>query len=89
MAWWWEVLLVGLVAFAGFTAAQRWKLTGGELLSSVLAFVVFVSLSFGLFAAFTFILPTATLFFAWPIALFAGSRANWFADRLSGAAVST
>lgn len=72
---WQEILIVAGVAALGFLVAYRWQLTGDELRVSVIAFLLFVGLSFGLFAAFRFILPTATLFFAWPIALYAGRRA--------------
>lgn len=76
-----EGLLVFLVAAIGFVIGARWKLSGGEIRSSVFAFFVFVSLSFGLFWAFDLILPTATLFFAWPLGLFAGNRAEWITER--------
>jgi adenylate cyclase len=82
MNWWQEFLLVAAVAGLGFLAARLWRVSGDGLKTSAVAFVVLVGLSFGLFAAFSFILPTATLFFAWPAGLLAGQHTGWVTDRL-------
>jgi CHASE2 domain-containing sensor protein len=79
---WQEFLLVAAVAGLGFLAARLWRVSGSGWMTSAVAFVVLVSASFGLFAAFSFILPTATLFFAWPAGLLAGQYAGPVMDRL-------
>ncbi len=77
MNWWQEFLLVAAVAGLGFLAARLWRVSGSGWMTSAVAFIVLVSASFGLFAAFSFILPTATLFFAWPAGLLAGQYTDW------------
>jgi CHASE2 domain-containing sensor protein len=81
MSWWQEFLLVAAVAGLGFLAARLWRVSGSGWATSAIAFVVLVGASFGLFAAFSFILPTATLFFAWPAGLLAGQYAGLVTDR--------
>jgi adenylate cyclase len=79
---WAEFLLVALVIGFGFFAAQYWTLTGDGWLTSVVAFGAMIVGGLLLFWAFKFILPSATLFLAWPIGLFAGNRADAAAHRL-------
>jgi CHASE2 domain-containing sensor protein len=76
MDWWQEYLLVAVVAGLGFLAALFWRVSRNHWKTSTLAFVVFVGASFGAFAAFFLILPTATLFIAWPAGLLAGEYAR-------------
>lgn len=82
-----EFTVVALIAGFGFFAAQRWTLKGDGWRASSIAFVFVLVLGLFLFWAFRVILPSATLFVAWPIGLLAGNRADWALDhlrRLSG-----
>lgn len=81
MPWGAEMLIVALVAGLGFFAAQRWTLSGDGWRASAAAFAVMVALGLFLFWAFRLILPSATLFLAWPLGLLAGNRAEWAANR--------
>lgn len=89
MNWWQEFMLVAAVAGLGFFAGRLWRVSGDGWKTSALAFVVFVSASFGLFAAFSFILPTATLFFAWPAGLLTGQHMGWVTERLGPSGTET
>ncbi len=74
MSWWAEFLAAAAVAGLGILAARRWTLSGGGIISTALAFIVIVSADSFLFWKTGFILPSATLFLAWALGLFAG---NW------------
>jgi len=69
------------VAGLGFYAAQRWTLRGDGWISSVIAFVAIVAGGGFLFWAARLILPSAMLFLAWALGLFAGNRADAVAER--------
>jgi adenylate cyclase len=70
---WQELLAVALVAGLGFIAAVRWALHRAEWLATAGALVFFIVIGLVLFAAFNFVLPSATLVLAWPAGLFAGN----------------
>ncbi len=80
IAVWQELLAVALVAGLGFIAAVRWSLHRAEWLATAGALVFFIVTGLVLFAAFNFVLPSATLVLAWPAGLFAG---NWCENALA------
>ena len=74
MTWWVEFLIAAAVAGLGIYAARQWTLSGSGLISTTIAFLAIVSAGGLLFWATHVILPSATLFLAWALGLFAG---NW------------
>jgi CHASE2 domain-containing sensor protein len=82
LTWPVEFLVVALVAGFGFFAARRWTLKGDGWRASSIAFVFVLVLGLFLFWAFRVILPSGTLFLAWPLGLLAGNRADWALDHV-------
>lgn len=72
-----EFAFVALIAGFGFYAARRWTLQGDGWRASSIAFVFLVTVGMFAFWAFGVILPSSTLFLAWPLGLLAGNRAEW------------
>ncbi len=77
-----ELLLVAFIAGFGYFAAQRWTLSGDGWRASGAAFAVITVLGLFLFWAYGVILPSSTLFLAWPLGLLAGNKVDWAWDRL-------
>jgi CHASE2 domain-containing sensor protein len=74
MPWWVEFLIAAAVAGLGFYAAIHWRtLSGSGVASTTVAFLVIVTAGSLLFWTAHIILPSATLFLAWALGLFAGS----------------
>ncbi len=82
MPWWAEFLAAAAVAGLGIIAARRWTLSGSGVISTTIAFLAIVTAGSLLFWEARFILPSATLFLAWALGLFAGNYAGaaaaWF-----------
>ncbi len=79
---WAHFLIAAAVAGLGFFAAQRWTLRGDAWISSLIAFVAIVAAGGLAFWSARIILPSATLFLAWALGLFAGNWADAVAERL-------
>lgn len=77
MAHWAEFLLVAFIGAFGYFAAQHWRLKGDGWRSSAMAFTSILVVGLIAFWGFRVVLPSATLFLAWPIGLFLGNRAEW------------
>jgi adenylate cyclase len=75
-AWWWEIPLLFLIFCAGFYAAQRWRISGSGVISTIAAFVTLILAGIALYAALHVMLPSATIILAWPAGLFFGSIAD-------------
>jgi adenylate cyclase len=75
--WWWELPLLILIFCAGFYAAQRWKLSGSGIATSVVAFAALILAGIGLYWALKVMLPSATIILAWSAGLFFGSTTDW------------
>jgi adenylate cyclase len=76
-----EFVLVVLVGAFGFYAAQRWTIKGDGWRASAMAFGVMLVVGMFVFWAYRLILPSGTLFLAWPLGLLAGNRADWAMDQ--------
>lgn len=81
MIWWGELLLCALFAAFGYYAAQRWTLKGDGWRATAPAFVIILVMGIVAFGWFRVVLPSSTLFLAWPIGLFLGNRLDWAVDR--------
>ena len=66
---------MAFIAGFGYFAARRWTLTGDGWRASGAAFAVITALGLFLFWAYGIILPSSTLFLAWPLGLLAGDKA--------------
>jgi CHASE2 domain-containing sensor protein len=77
MVWWAEFLLVALFAAFGYYAAQRWTLKGDGWRATAPAFVIILLMGIIAFGWFRVVLPSSTLFLAWPIGLLIGNRLDW------------
>ncbi|MGO9482979.1 MAG: CHASE2 domain-containing protein [Rhodomicrobium sp.] len=82
MPWWAEFLVAAAVAGLGVFAARRWTLSGSGAISTTIAFLAIVTAGSLLFWETSFILPSATLFLAWALGLFAGNWADAAAARV-------
>jgi len=71
-----EILLVAGVTGLAFWFSQKLALEERELLVSVVAFLLLIGAGLGLFWAFRFVLPSATIALAWPAGLMAGNRVD-------------
>ncbi|NJM34775.1 MAG: CHASE2 domain-containing protein [Rhodomicrobium sp.] len=74
---WWEIPLLIFVFAVGFYAAQRWRLSGSGVLTSIAAFIILILAGIALYASLRVMLPSATIVIAWSAGLFFGSVADY------------
>jgi adenylate cyclase len=74
--WWWEIPLLMLIFGVGFYVAQRWKLSGSGVITSIAAFLLLIAAGIALYWALRVTLPSATIVLAWSAGLFFGSIAD-------------
>ncbi len=90
---WADFLLAAVITGIGILAARRWTLSGGGLISTAIAFFAIVAAGAVMFRAGHVVLPSATLFLAWAIGLFAGNWADeaevWIHRLLGDKSLST
>ncbi len=77
-----EFLLVAFIAGFGYFAAQRWTIKGDGWRSSGVAFAFILVAGLIAFWGFRLVLPSGTLFLAWPVGLFAGNRTDWAVEQV-------
>jgi CHASE2 domain-containing sensor protein len=82
MSWPYEFLLVAFIAAFGYFAAQRWTIDGDGWRASAIAFAFILVAGIVAFWGFRLVLPSATLFLAWPMGLFAGNRTDWAVEQV-------
>ena len=76
LPFWAEFLAAFFVTGLGILAAGHFTLRSGGAISTAIAFVVIVIAGAILFAQTRYLLPSASLFIAWALGLFAGNRVD-------------
>jgi adenylate cyclase len=73
--WTYELALLAIVAFLGYLFSRRWRVERYDWLVYFAGIILLVALGIVMFSAYSLIVPSTTLFFAWTLGVTGGHYA--------------